>query len=140
MRALEWARTCVSRPRLTKGKIQNPFVLGAIIDLRQCLNLTDVAHMAVLREAYIHLEKTFELAGRQLPHNSGDSHQLDCLAINTAVTLNRQNGRGDFDTVRGAYIEGKPVYPEAKIFEQTHIQICVRNPDCILGYFVPVFD
>lgn len=53
------------------------------------------------------------------------------------VALNLQNGNRDFDTVRGAYIEGTPVYPGAKIFDETHIQICVLNTKCVLGYFVP---
>ena len=47
------------------------------------------------------------------------------------------SGKKNYDTVRGAYLEGEPVYPEAKIYNQTHIQICVRNVECILGYFVP---
>ena len=139
-RALDWARACVDNPRLTKGTIQHPFVLGAIIDLGQCLNLTDVAHMEILRATYTHLKTTFDLVSAELPCNSDKNHQLDCLVINTAITLSRQNGNGDFDTVRGAYIEGKPAYPGAKIYEQTHIQICVRNPKNILGYFAPVLD
>lgn len=87
---------------------------------------------------HIQLEKTFELAEKELPGNRKGSHQLDCLVINTAIALNQQKGLANFDTVRGAYLEGAPVYPEAMIFKLTHIQICVRNPECILGYFVPV--
>ena len=29
------------------------------------------------------------------------------------------------------------VYPGAKIFDETHIQICVLNTKYVLGYFVP---
>jgi hypothetical protein len=46
-------------------------------------------------------------------------------------------GRGTYQTVRGAFMEGTPVYPGAGIFEKTHIQIAVRDPDWILGYFRP---
>ncbi len=137
LRALEWAKSCVSNPRMTKGKIKDPFVVGAIIDLGQCLNLTDVAHMSVLRETYRQLEKTFVLAGKELPRNTEKNHQLDCLVINTAVKLNEENGNASFDTIRGAYIEGNPIYPDAKIYEKTHLQICVRNLSSILGYFNP---
>ncbi len=136
-RAWDWAETCASNPRLTQGRIKDPFVIGAIIDLGQCLNLTDVAHMSVLREAYKQLEKTLEMAGGELPKNSEKGHQLDCLVINTAVKLNEEKGNSSFDTVRGAYIEGDPIYPNAKIFEKTHLQLCVRNLNCILGYFKP---
>ena len=77
--------------------------------------------MAVLREAYMQLEKTFELAGKKLPDNREGSHQRDCLVINTAIALNQQKDLANFDTVRGAYLDGAPVYPGAMIFEQTHI-------------------
>lgn len=137
-RALDWARTCASNPRLTRGRINEPFVIGAIIDLGQCLNLTDVAHMSVVKEAYSQLLKTFILAGQELPRNTEKNHQLDCLVINTADKLNKEKGNGDFDTVRGAYIEGNAIYPDAKIFEKTHLQICVRNLGCIIGYFNPL--
>jgi len=136
-RALEWAKTCAANPRLTKGKVKNPFVIGAIIDLGQCLNLTDVSQMNVLREAYSHLKNTFSMNNIQLPQNKSNMRTLDCLVINTAIDLSIHNGYGNFDTVRGAYIEGNPIYPEAMIFDKTHIQICVRNPECIRGYFFP---
>lgn len=33
------------------------------------------------------------------------------------------------------FTEGKPLYPGAGFHEKSHIQICVRNPNCIKGYF-----
>ena len=33
--------------------------------------------------------------------------------------------------------EGKPLYPNAGFAEKNHIQICVCNPNCIKGYFLP---
>ncbi len=53
------------------------------------------------------------------------------------------DGRGDrsqvpFDSVRGAFSEGKPLYTDARIMAQTHIQLCVRNPKSIRGYFRPI--
>ena len=38
----------------------------------------------------------------------------------------------------GAYIEGEPIYRGATLYAQTHIQLCVRNPNCIKGYFNPL--
>jgi hypothetical protein len=43
-----------------------------------------------------------------------------------------------FDTVRGVFTEGQPLYSNAGFKEKTHIQLCVRNPECILGYFKPL--
>lgn len=39
------------------------------------------------------------------------------------------------DSVRGVFTEGKPIYPGAGFDEKTHIQIVVRNQDCIKGVF-----
>jgi hypothetical protein len=43
-----------------------------------------------------------------------------------------------FDSVRGLFIEGEPVYPGSGFYDKTHIQICVVNPNCIKGYFSPL--
>lgn len=43
-----------------------------------------------------------------------------------------------FDTVRAAFWEGDDLYPNAGFKEKNHIQICVRNPNCIKGYFRPL--
>jgi hypothetical protein len=42
-----------------------------------------------------------------------------------------------FDSTRGAFIEGGPIYEGAGIYEKTHIQICIRNLNCIKGFFLP---
>ena len=42
-----------------------------------------------------------------------------------------------YDTVRGAFLEGKPAYPGAGFSREGHIQIAVRNSACILGVFRP---
>lgn len=43
-----------------------------------------------------------------------------------------------YDTVRGLFWEGDEIYLNAGVREGNHIQICVRHPDSILGYFRPV--
>ncbi len=42
-----------------------------------------------------------------------------------------------FDPVRGVFTEGKSAYSGAGIFKKTHTQICIRNPNCINGFFLP---
>jgi hypothetical protein len=42
-----------------------------------------------------------------------------------------------FDSVRGAFTEGGKAFTGAGIFERSHIQICVRNFNCIKGFFKP---
>ena len=63
---------------------------------------------------------------------------LDCAVIQQIHDVNRELGRDAYDSVRGIFTEGDPVYPGAGIFEKTHVQICVCNPNCIKGYFTPL--
>ena len=136
-RAMEWARSCQKNPKQTAGRIKNPFVLGAIIELGNCLNLTDLKQMDVLKEAFNIIEVSFKQKNWSLPKNDETKRALDCMVINTAVEMNKEKDYQGFDSVRGAYIEGEPVYPGACIQEKTHIQVCVRNINCIRGYFYP---
>ena len=136
-RALEWAKSCVDNPGKTKGKIKEPFVLGAIINLGICLNLTDISNMQILQTSFRILQAFCKKYHLKMPENTEKNRKLDCRVINLAAELSIRLGYGDFDTVRGAFIEGEPIYDGAKIFDETHIQVCVRNPDCISGYFLP---
>ena len=50
-------------------------------------------------------------------------------------------GEETFDTVRGLFSEGKPIYRNAKFLEKTHAQIAVCNLSAIKGVFrVPESD
>ena len=79
-RALEWAKNCVSNPKRSKGQIKEPFVLGAIIDLGLCLNLTDVGQMEILRTAYDSVKESFERDGIKLPKNTEQNFIMEIFA------------------------------------------------------------
>ena len=51
--------------------------------------------------------------------------------------VNREANNRAYDSVRGVFWEGRPLYPNAGFAEKNHIQICVCNPNCIKGYFLP---
>lgn len=42
-----------------------------------------------------------------------------------------------FDSARGVFIEGEELYPGAGFKNKNHIQLCIRNPNCIKGFFIP---
>jgi hypothetical protein len=42
-----------------------------------------------------------------------------------------------FQSVRGIFAEGTPAFEGSGIRLKSHIQIAVRDPSCILGYFRP---
>ena len=57
--------------------------------------------------------------------------------MNFLHQLREEQQRQPFDTVRGFFNEGQPVYPTAGLRSLDHVQICVRNPARIIGFFRP---
>jgi hypothetical protein len=126
------------------SKIKTPFVLGAVLELGNCLDLLDQRHIDFLAVAYLRFVEDMKAEGKVLPLNlpavDGDfdfkMRKLDCAVIRYACALARKEG-SPFDSVRAAFIEGYPIYEGAKFFSGNHIQIAVINPDCIKGIFLP---
>ena len=144
-RALQYARTSMTRPSPRQRKIREPAIIGAVLDLGHCLDLLDSQYFDLVRHAYGHLEKFVRDDGRSMPINrplggSADLilRDLDCSVINLIHDNRRAANLRPFDSVRAAFIEGKPLYPGASFYDPNHIQICIRNPGCIKGYFRPV--
>jgi hypothetical protein len=141
-RALEWAQHLKANPGVYSQKINEPAVLGAIIDLGYCLDLLNYRFLSEdIDFAYQTLKDSYSVSGDIMPTNSGGPDKLlrplDCLVLETLHDYNKSQGRPAFDTVRGAFLEGEEPYPTAGFKQKNHIQICVRNPNCIKGYFIP---
>ena len=62
---------------------------------------------------------------------------LDCAVIETIHQFMRDKDKPEFDSVRGVFFEGKDLYENAGFKRNNHIQIAIRNPNCIKGYFIP---
>jgi hypothetical protein len=139
-RALEWAKQ-----QRTRGKIQKPAVLGAVLHLGQCFDLLDAAYTDVLADSYREFCRTVTAEGKSLPKNEprdgGDPdnllRKLDCAAINWTIEQLEVRAGTKFHSVRGVFQEGDRVYPESEIRRRSHIQIAVRDAACVLGYFLP---
>jgi hypothetical protein len=139
VRALEYANELKANPRRTsKGKdpVKKPAVVGAIIDLGNCLNLLESKSIDIVKATYEHLVATTDSVGSVLPTNAGGRMFLDCLVIQTTHELMELQGK-EYHSVRGAFIEGPKICPDSNFHEKNHIQICVCNPNCIKGYFRP---
>jgi hypothetical protein len=141
-RALNWAQILKRRSHRTPTQIHNPFVLGAIIDLGSCLDLLEAESISVVAEGYRWLRDSYEAIGSPMPENKSAEgelviRRLDCAVINSVHFMREQEGEPAFDSVRAPFIEGPPIYECAGFHSRTHIQICVRNPERILGYFRP---
>lgn len=142
-RALEFAQWKHGR-----GEVEEPAVLGAYIHLGRCFDLTDTDATTQLRAFYESYRLLRERTGLPLPQNhpvKGGSEdlllrRLDCAVLNlglAAIDRDRNEGRPFYQTVRGVFVEGDAAYPGAAIRLQTHVQVSVRDPGCILGYFMP---
>ncbi|SIN67153.1 hypothetical protein [Chitinophaga niabensis] len=138
-RALDFATNPPGRK-----KIEKPAILGAVLSLGSCLDLTDKKHIRSIQSSYENLKKSAISENKNLPFNknSKDSkdrvlRELDCSVIENLHESMRLLHRPPFDSTRGVFIEGSPIYENAGFHEKTHIQICVRNPNCIKGFFIP---
>ncbi|WP_246600218.1 hypothetical protein [Candidimonas humi] len=63
---------------------------------------------------------------------------LDCAVMNTLHAYRDSRKEPAYDSVRGPFLEGNPIYPVAGFRSENHIQLCVLNTECIKGYFRPL--
>lgn len=78
-----------------------------------------------------------------MPQNLGKTpdklgRQLDCAVMNALHRFRAEAETPEFDSVRGPFLEGDPLYPDAGFRSHNHIQICVRNTASVKGYFRPI--
>lgn len=151
-RALQWAEEKKSR-----GRIQQPAVIGATLFLGHCCDFLDTTYINLLKTYFDLMAPMYVTMGKNLPQNGNLPHdrhkdkilrELDCTviefmhaAIFYKMQTDIQNGGFSenkiFDSTRGVFTEGGPVFTGAGILEKSHIQVCIRNPNCIKGFFLP---
>lgn len=145
-RALEWAEW-----KVRTGKYEEASVIGAVIDLGNCLDLVSREDLELYRAAYKSFIKLQKLAGLKIPKNrnprgSTDRDRvlrfLDCAVFRHLHSMIEVLAQEDasfpvYDTVRGMFVEGGKIFPGSGIYSKSHVQIAVRNPDCIKGLFIP---
>lgn len=151
-RALKWAED-----KARRGKISNPSVVGVLYQLEYCLDFTDSEFIDLLPVYYGLMKDDLSAVDKTLPTNkdlSSDRYkdlvlrELDCAVIEYLHQKIDEAYRNDikekgfselryFDTARGMFTEGGPVFDGAGVQSKNHIQVCVRNLNCIKGFFVP---
>ena len=133
------------------GAYKEPAVVGAVIDLRNCLDLVSRSDVELLRAAHRSFVRVQQKANLAIPENrnpkgSKDSDRvlryLDCAVFRHLHRIieglsEQEPSIEPFDTVRGMFVEGGKAYPGSGIFRKSHAQIAVRNPKCIKGIFFP---
>ena len=64
----------------------------------------------------------------------------DCAVVNWCLEMLEKVAGQRYDTVRCIFSEGEPAFAGSKILSKSHIQIAVRDPEMILGFFKPNLD
>lgn len=125
-------------------KKHSPFVIGAAIHLGYCLDLTQKSGIEIVKNAYDSLlEDTIKFSTINKEGNRGGItgdlplRYLDCAVIRAIHQFNDENNIMQYDSVKAAFWEGEPLYNTAGFRKKNHIQLCIRNSRCILGYFLP---
>ena len=136
VRALQFAQEGVAG-KVTKGKITRPFVIGAIIDLGLCFNLFDQTALIEMSESANSMIDYYQIFGINLPQNKGTGRFLDRAVFENMHSERLAEDLPEYQTVRANFPEGGELYPGAGFCEKNHIQIAVRDPSVIRGYFLP---
>lgn len=151
-RAWQWANQ-----KKERGLITEPSVVGSVINLGYCCDFLDSKFIKMIATYYKLMKARYSKLNKTLPANRNirsDKHsdlllrELDCAVIeymhseilNSYQAEIEASGYTDikiFDTVRGVFTEGGPAFEGAGIFEKSHIQIAIRNLNCIKGFFIP---
>jgi len=123
-RALEWARERCQREHL------EPAVLRVTVHLGQCLNLLDREHFDALDAVYTRVAQN--IPAHLMPRNNArGAHHLDRSIIDAYCRFTQEETNTPFQTIRGCFPEGEPIYPDSKLLKKTHTQIAVRDSSCI---------
>lgn len=130
-RAHDWARE-----RWGSQEGRKFAVVGAIIQLGNCLDLLDTDHTRRLAEIATVLQER----GDEFPQNRDKRRDLDCFLVNSFCDQMEEVEGAAFHTVRGLFQEGRPVAPGSEILGENHIQIVVRRPEALIGLFRPSLE
>ena len=147
LRAYQWAAE-------HRRSFVSPSVGGAVIELGNCLDLTTQSGIEAVKLAYNQFIGMVSLSGEPIPENldiakdaSGDKkiRRLDCAVMNSLfetqqtvqdlAPVNHLYCTQPYATVRALFPEGNELYPGAGFKDKTHIQLCIREPEQVLGVF-----
>lgn len=126
-RARQWAMEAI---------VGEAAIIEAEITLGECLDPT-LEYQEVFPVVYADLAADYARRGWAMPRNRGLEHKLrtlDCLVIIEVLKFMEAGMAGEivrFQTVRCPFEEGEPIFPGSMIRRQSHIQVSVRDNDCI---------
>src|SRR5262249_51402448 len=115
LRGLEFARQLQKwrRDKNLPDQINDPFVVGAAIDLGLCPDLTTSLGIQAVQATHANFLDHCQRAGVTPPENTGGAdllfRKLDCAVINHLHAAQEVGKLPAFDTVKGVFIEGNKI-------------------------------
>ena len=125
LRARQWA---------TQQHPKDPAVICSRIQLDNCIDLFDIGWQPLLKNVYNSFVEQYQNTQQPLPKQNPDrskAHRLDCAFFNYSIEFIDLQPQ-QIKAVRAAFVEGERLFPDSAIFELTHVQIAIRNPELII--------
>jgi hypothetical protein len=148
-RALLFAQASHRNPdkRYTAKPIATPAVVGAVLQVQSWLDMTTQAGIKEFSLAFQAFAAGLDATGTPVPKNrpaSDTDTDVIYRALDNAVFtwLHKARESQDpplpaFQAVRAAFHQGDKVAPTSGFHASTHIQISLRDNDCVVGWFLP---
>ena len=140
-RALEWAQNKIKNPTEEKAS-----VIGVVYSLGYCLDLSEKDCIETINLYYKIYENDMKNSSKLLPKNKTLPNsikkdiilrELDCNVIEFMHQNIKNKNLKPYDSIRGIFTEGEPAFEGSGFQTKNHIQICIRNLNCIKGFFKP---
>jgi hypothetical protein len=144
--ALWWAERLKKKSRERHGKMKSKrpdlwdepvAVLGSMIRLGFCLDLLDPYIVKYAKQVHKNFCDDRTRFGLPIPSNVRSKRNLDCAVFQYLYTsLEEGQPSQSIDSARGMYVstdEKNRVWPGSWLYDNSHIQVCVRNRARILG-------
>lgn len=145
-RALHFATAAATYPdrKYSAKPIESPSVVGAVLRLGTCWDLSSQVGLKVFQATHDRMvEQGIPLPKPNKQANPEDEDLIlrpfDRAVINTGHNA-QSDIKASYDSVRSIFSQGSAVVSGSGFKKLNHVQIAIRNTQCILGYFVPIFE
>lgn len=118
---------------------QRPAVLKATIDLRDCVDLTDIGYWKLFKDNWHKFGRPprDQLGPEALFRDLNDGEKQELYAnyeddhyITAFAAVLEKEGHA-VRSIRAAFIEGSPIHSRSWLFDRSHVAICVRSAEVI---------
>jgi hypothetical protein len=142
---IQRAKEFAEEKKQRNGSKEETTIVGVVYSLGDCLDTITKAGLDLIIKGNELLIEVFKKLDKTIPSNKPSNEidedfllrDRDCAVLNFIHQYLITEFGYTFDSVRGVFWEGKELYAHAGFREKNHIQVAIRNPDCIKGFFWP---